>query len=251
MKCISWNVNGLRNILKKGFTAYLAEEAPDVICLQEIKCQPDQVDTECFTDYHVYWNSGQRKGYAGVLVATRDKPQGVTLGIGVEAGDSEGRVLTLEYPDYFLVTVYTPNIKPDLSRLQFRHEVWDVASMEYIKGLEARKPVIFCGDLNVAHQEIDLKHPKPNRGKPGFTDEERAGMDNYIEHGFLDTFREFESGGDHYTWWSYRSAARQRNVGWRIDYCLISTQLRPQLQEAFIRTQVMGSDHCPVGIILA
>ena len=250
MKYISWNVNGLRNITKKGLGAYLLEEAPDTICLQEIKCQPDQYESDCFAGYHVYWNSAQRKGYSGVLVATRHEPQAVTRGIGVEEGDCEGRVLTLEYPDHFLVTVYTPNVKPDLSRLNFRHRAWDTAFIQYVKQLQERKPVVFCGDLNVAHKEIDLKNPKPNRGKPGFTDEEREGMERYIQAGFIDTFREFETGGDHYTWWSYRSAARARNVGWRIDYFLISSGLRPQLQDAFIRADVLGSDHCPVGIIL-
>ena len=250
MKLISWNVNGLRTILEKGLEAFLTEEKPDVFCLQEIKCQPDQLPDGKLEGYHLYWNSGERKGYSGVLTACRQKPLDCRLGIGVEDADKEGRVITLEYEDYFLVNVYTPNSKRDLSRLSFRQKVWDIAFLKYLQQLQQKKPIITCGDLNVAHKEIDLKNPKINRRNAGFTAEEREGIENYIQAGFIDTFREFEQGEGHYTWWSYRSAARKRNVGWRIDYCLISPSLRPQLQEAFIRSEIMGSDHCPVGIKL-
>lgn len=250
MKYTSWNVNGLRAVLKNGFMDYLVQEAPDLICLQEIKIQPEQFKDQWPDGYHCYWESGERKGYAGVLVLTKNKPLNFTQGIRVPEADKEGRVLTLEYPDHFLINVYTPNSKNDLSRLSFRQKVWDVAFLKYLKKMEQNKPVIVCGDFNVAHKEIDLKNPKTNSRSAGFTEEEREGIENYISAGFIDTFREFEKEGDHYTWWSYRSAARSRNVGWRIDYFLISKALRPRLKDAFIHSDVMGSDHCPVGILL-
>lgn len=227
---------------------YLKEEMPDSICLQEIKIQPHEFEGQWPDGYHCYWESGERKGYAGVLVLTQNKPLSVSKGIGIADADKEGRTLTLEYPDHFLINVYTPNSKSDLSRLSFRQKVWDVAFLKYLKKCEQNKPVIVCGDFNVAHKEIDLKNPKTNRRSAGFTDEERQGIENYISSGFIDTFREFEKEGNHYTWWSYRSAARSRNVGWRIDYFLMSQALRPKLKEAFIRSEITGSDHCPVGI---
>jgi len=200
--------------------------------------------------YQHYWNPATRKGYSGTAVFTKIRPLKTTYGIGVEEHDDEGRVITLEFPKYFLVNVYTPNAQRDLARLSYRMQ-WDRDFLKYLKGLEKRKPVIFCGDLNVAHKEIDLKNPKANRRNAGFTDEERAGFSNYIEAGFIDTFREFNQGPGHYTWWSYMFHARAKNIGWRIDYFCISPALRPRLKEAFILPEVMGSDHCPVGIVLS
>lgn len=250
MKFISWNVNGIRAALNKGFMDFFTSVNADALCLQEVKAMPEQVEVDWPDGYHQFWNPARKKGYAGTAIFTKIEPQDVVYGIGQEEGDNEGRVITLEYPDYFLVTVYTPNAKRDLLRLPFRQKVWDVSFLKYVKGLEKKKPVIFCGDLNVAHKEIDLARPKSNRRNAGFTDEEREGMTNYIEAGFIDTFREFESEGGHYSWWSYRAGARERNVGWRIDYFCISEALRPRLKNAYIMQEVMGSDHCPVGIDL-
>lgn len=248
MKIVSWNVNGLRSVLGKGFVDYLREESPDVICLQEIKVMPDQVDRDWCDGYEVFWNSAERRGYSGTLVLTKRAPVGVEAGVGCAIGDAEGRLQTVEFDDFFLVNVYTPNAKGDLSRLDYRTQVWDPAFRRHVVGLSARKPVVFCGDLNVAHTEIDLANPKSNRKNAGFTDEERAAFGAHLDAGFIDTFRLFESGGGHYSWWSYRAGARARNVGWRIDYVCVSESARDRVGNAFIRPQVMGSDHCPVGI---
>jgi exodeoxyribonuclease-3 len=248
MKFISWNVNGIRAAIKKGFLEFIARANPEAICLQETKARPEQVDF-LLPDYLQYWNSAQRPGYAGAAIFTKVKPVGVKNDLGLSEHDREGRVITMEFADYFLVNVYTPNAKRDLSRLAYRMK-WDADFLAHLKKLEKNKPVIFCGDLNVAHQEIDLTYPKRNVGNHGFTPEERAGFGNFIAAGFIDTFREFHQEGGHYTWWSLMSNARQRNIGWRIDYFCISAALRPRLQEAFILPEVTGSDHCPVGIIL-
>lgn len=247
MKLISWNVNGIRAVMKKGFLDFIQEHEPDMLCLQETKATPDQVDL-FLPDYTLVWNSAERKGYSGVAVFTKRKPLSVEKGIGHEV-DNEGRVLTLEFEDYYVVTVYTPNAKDDLSRIPLRHEEWDPLFLKYCKQLEQNKPVIFCGDLNVAHQPIDLKRDKPNEGKKGYTQEEREGFTNFIEAGFIDTFRYLYPDEEKYSWWSYMGGARSRNVGWRIDYVLVSESIMPQVENAFILNDVMGSDHCPVGII--
>lgn len=249
MKLLSWNVNGLRSVLKKNFLEFLEAEKPDVLCLQETRCGPDDVEQLWPARYTTYWNTGEKKGYSGTAIFSTTRPLAVTRGIGVDEHDREGRVLTAEYNDFFLVNVYTPNSQRELTRLAYRQE-WDVAFLKYLRKLEKRKPVVFCGDLNVAHTEIDLKNPKTNTKNHGFTPEERAGFTALVKAGFLDTFREFEPGGGHYTWWSPMMGARARNVGWRIDYFLVSQALRSRLRSAFIRSQVMGSDHCPVGIEL-
>lgn len=249
MKIISWNVNGLRAVLRKNFLEYLASEAPDILCLQETKATADDVEHLWPATYTAYWNSAQKKGYAGTAIFTLERPKKVTCGIGMVEHDAEGRVLTAEYADFFLVNVYVPNSKRDLARLPYR-QVWDQHFLAYLKKMEKKKPVVFCGDLNVAHTEIDLTHPKANVRNHGFTVEERAGFTAFVEAGFLDTFREFETAGGHYTWWSQMSNARARNVGWRIDYFLVSKSLRPKLKRAFIHPHILGSDHCPVGIEL-
>lgn len=247
MKFISWNVNGLRAVLRKNFLEYLAKEKPDVLCLQETKAEPNDVEQLWPVTYTTYWNSAQKKGYSGTVIFTKHRPLEITRGIGVAQHDAEGRVLTAEFDDFFLVNVYVPNSQRELTRLEYR-QVWDRDFRRYLKKLERKKPVIFCGDLNVAHTEIDLANPKANARNHGFTPEERAGFSALVKTGFIDTFREFEKGGGHYTWWSPMAGARVRNVGWRIDYFLISAALRPRLKGAFIRSNVLGSDHCPVGI---
>jgi len=247
VKLISWNVNGLRAVLRKNFLDYLAEEAPDILCLQEVKAGPNDVEQLWPRTYTTYWNTAQKKGYAGTAIFTKSRPLSISCGIRMAKHDCEGRVLTAEYPDFYLVNVYVPNSKRDLSRLAYRQE-WDRAFLRYLKKLEKSKPVIFCGDLNVAHTELDLANPKSNMGNHGFTLEERAGFTALTKAGFVDTFREFEKAGGHYTWWSVMTGARARNIGWRIDYFLISSALRPRLKRAFHRCDVLGSDHCPVGI---
>jgi exodeoxyribonuclease-3 len=247
MKLISWNVNGLRAVLKKNFLEFLDTERPDVFCLQEIKCSPDDLEQLWPHKYSTFWNSAPRKGYSGTPMFVKKAPAKVSNGVDILEHDGEGRVQTAEFDDFFLVNVYTPNSKRDLSRLTYRQK-WDKDFLAYLKGLEKKKPVIFCGDLNVAHTEIDLANPKSNVHNHGFTPEERAGFTAFVDAGFLDTFREFEKGGGHYTWWSVFSGARSRNVGWRLDYFLISKALRPRLKKAFIHNKVLGSDHCPVGI---
>jgi len=249
MILISWNVNGIRAVLKKNFAAFIETAAPEVLCVQETKAAPEQVSL-ALPGYQQFWNTAEKKGYAGTAIFTKIAPLSVRRDLGVDEHDREGRVLTAEFADFFLVNVYTPNAKRDLSRLAYRVQ-WDADFLKFIKRLERKKPVIFCGDLNVAHTEIDLANPKANVGNHGFTPEERAGFDNFVKHGFVDSFREFHREGGHYTWWSQIGNARSRNVGWRIDYFCISAVLRPRLQKAFILPEVTGSDHCPVGIVLA
>ncbi len=248
MRLLSWNVNGLRAILNKGFENFIQAQNPDMLCLQEIRAYPEQVEWQ-MEPYREYWHPAQRKGYSGVLTLSKAIPLGVWTGMNRPEHHGEGRLLTLEYSDFFLVNVYSPNVRRDLSRLNDRVR-WDRDLLRYLKVLEADKPVIFCGDLNVAHREIDLANPAANRGNAGFTAEERAGFECFIAAGFVDTFREFVPEGGHYTWWSFRRGVRARNIGWRIDYFLISPSLRPRLKHAFILPGVMGSDHCPVGIVL-
>jgi exodeoxyribonuclease-3 len=249
VKLISWNVNGLRAVLRKNFLEYLEQEKPDVLCLQETKCHPDDVEQLWPVAYTTYWNCAEKKGYSGSAIFTRSRPLKVVPHIGIAVHDREGRVLTAEFADFFLVNVYVPNSKRELTRLAYRQE-WDRDFLSYLRKLEKKKPVVFCGDLNVAHAEIDLANPKANVHNHGFTPEERAGFTAFVKAGFIDTFREFEKGGGHYSWWSPMSGARSRNVGWRIDYFLVSAALRPRLKRAFICPDVPGSDHCPVGIEL-
>jgi len=247
VKLVSWNVNGLRAVLRKNFLDYLDAEKPHVLCLQETKAGPNDVEQLWPAAYTTYWNTAQKKGYAGTAIFTKSRPLKVTNGLGSAEHDNEGRLIAAEYADFFLVDVYVPNSRRELSRLDYRLH-WDRDFLRYLRKLERRKPVIFCGDLNVAHTELDLTNPKANVNNHGFTPQERAGFTAFVKAGFLDTFREFESGGGHYTWWSPMPGVRARNVGWRIDYFLISSTLRPRLQRAFIRPDVQGSDHCPVGI---
>ena len=245
MKIISWNVNGIRAVIKKGFYDFMKKENPDIICLQETKAHKDQVDLKLPNYPYQYWNSAVKKGYSGTAIFSKIEPISCKNDIGIKEHDSEGRVITLEFDSYYLITVYTPNSKRELLRLKYRIE-WDIDFLNYLKELEKSKPVIFCGDLNVAHTEIDLKNPKTNHSNPGFTDEERQGFTNMIKTGFIDTFREFTKEGGHYTWWSYMFQARMRNIGWRIDYFCTSKKLKNFLKTSTILKNVMGSDHCPV-----
>jgi exodeoxyribonuclease-3 len=247
LKLISWNVNGLRAVLRKNFLDYLAEENPDVLCLQETRCGLNDVEQLWPASYTTYWNPAERKGYSGTAIFAKQRPLNISSGIGVAAHDGEGRVLTAEFAGFSLVNVYVPNSQRALTRLAYRQQ-WDRAFLRYLRTLARRKPVIFCGDLNVAHTELDLANPRANTHNHGFTPEERAGFSAFVKAGFVDTFREFEKIGGHYTWWSPMAGARSRNVGWRIDYFLVSAALRPRLRRAFIRADVFGSDHCPVGI---
>lgn len=249
MKLISWNVNGLRACLNKGFAEFVAQSDADVVCLQEVRALPEQVELD-IPGYSMIWNPALKRGYSGTALLTRHMPREVFPGLGIADLDTEGRVLTAEYDDFFLVTVYTPNVQRELTRLEFRIGQWDPEFLKFVRRLEKRKPVVFCGDLNVSHREIDLANPGPNRGNAGFTDEERAGFDRILAAGFVDTFREFEQAGGHYTWWSNRPGVRQRNIGWRIDYFLISGGLRPRLADAGILPEVLGSDHCPITLTI-
>jgi len=247
MKMISWNVNGLRAVVTKGFADIFNELDADFFCLQETKLQAGQIDLS-FEGYESYWNYAEKKGYSGTCIFTKHHPLSVVNGIGKEGFDEEGRVITLEYEKFYLITVYTPNSKDGLLRLDYRQQ-WEDEFLAYIKGLERNKPVIFCGDLNVAHQEIDLKNPKTNHMNPGFTDEERAKFTAVLESGFTDTFRYLNPDlTDAYSWWSYRFHAREKNTGWRIDYFVISDCLRDSLRDAKIHNEIFGSDHCPVEI---
>ena len=250
MKLISWNVNGLRACLNKGFAEFAASSDADVICLQEVRALPDQVELD-IPGYTMIWNPALKRGYSGTAFLTRRTPLAVFPGMGIAEHDTEGRVLTAEFDDIFLVTVYTPNAKRELTRLDYRENQWDKDFLKFVRKLEKKKPVVFCGDLNVSHKDIDLANPQSNRGNAGFTDEERAGFDRIVKAGFIDTFREFETGGGHYSWWSNRPGVRERNVGWRLDYFLISAALRPRLVSASILSQVLGSDHCPVVVELS
>ena len=249
MKFISWNVNGLRAIYAKGFPEIIKDLDADFVCLQETKMQAGQLEAD-LPGYMSYWNYAEKKGYSGTAIYTRHQPQSVSYGIGIDHHDTEGRVITLEYEDYYLVTVYVPNSQDDLRRLDYRM-TWEDAFRAYLVGLDQVKPVIICGDLNVAHKEIDLKNPKSNRRHAGFTDEERGKFTELLGAGFIDTFRFFHPDQtDIYSWWSYRFKARERNSGWRIDYFVASERLAPRLRSASIHTEIYGSDHCPVGLIL-
>jgi exodeoxyribonuclease-3 len=249
LKFISWNVNGLRACVDKGFADAFRMLDADFFCLQETKMQAGQLDLQ-FPGYTSYWNYAEKKGYSGTAIYTRHTPLAVTYGLGLEEHDHEGRVITLEMPSFYLVTVYTPNSQDELRRLDYRM-TWEDAFRQYLLTLEARKPVIVCGDLNVAHREIDLKNPKTNRRNPGFTDEERGRLTLLLDAGFIDTFRHFyPDQKDIYSWWSYRFRAREKNAGWRIDYFLASAALKDRLVDAKIHTEVFGSDHCPVELLL-
>ncbi len=260
MKIVSWNVNGIRAVHKKGlFTEFVDKLNPDIICLQETKAEEHQSEVD-LPEYKEYWNSAKKKGYSGTAIFTKEKPLSVTLNFPEDIakkykfedkyGDTltEGRVITAEFSVFYLVTVYTPNAKDDLTRLPLRHKAWDQAFLEYVMKLEKTKPVIFCGDLNVAHTPDDLARPKENVGKKGFTDEEREGLQNFIDAGFFDTFRMFTKGNGHYTWWSHFANARERNIGWRIDYFFVSKKLKEKIKSTRIHPDILGSDHCPVSI---
>lgn len=265
MKIYSWNVNGIRAVQKKELLApFLKEHAPDVLCIQETKAQEEQVAeqfSELFPEYEQYWHSAERKGYSSTAVFTKIPPENVLYGLPEQIvkqyslednyGDTakEGRVMAVEFEHFYLSTVYTPNAKEDLSRIPMRQQ-WDPAYLAYMKQLQCEKPVVFCGDFNVAHTELDLARPKPNAGKKGFTEEERSGFDAMLEAGFVDTFRQFQPDGGHYTWWSQMGGARARNVGWRIDYVMASADLLPIVKRAQIHADVLGSDHCPVSVEL-
>lgn len=249
MKLISWNVNGLRACVGKGFMDFFNAEDADIFCLQETKLQEGQITLE-LPGYHQYWNYAEKKGYSGTAIFTKNEPLSVTYGIGIEEHDHEGRVITLEFPEFYMITVYTPNSQDGLARLDYRMK-WEDDFLGYIKNLEKNKPVIFCGDLNVAHKEIDLKNPKTNRKNAGFTDEERGKFTVITQSGLIDTFRYFYPDLENaYSWWSYRFHAREKNTGWRIDYFVASECLKDKLEDAVIYKDVMGSDHCPVGLLL-
>ncbi|HEX3028361.1 MAG TPA: exodeoxyribonuclease III [Clostridia bacterium] len=248
-KFISWNVNGLRAVLNKGFLDFFSKENPDILCLQETKLQEGQVELE-LEGYHKYWNYAEKKGYSGTAVFTRIEPIKVTYGIGKDLHDNEGRTITLEFEEYFLVNVYTPNSKRELARLDYRM-TWEDDFRSYLNKLDSEKPVIVCGDMNVAHKEIDIKNPSSNRRNAGFTDEERGKFTDLLESGFIDTYRYFyPEQKDAYTWWSYLFKAREKNVGWRIDYFCVSERLKEKLDSAHIHCDVLGSDHCPVEIVI-
>jgi exodeoxyribonuclease-3 len=264
MKVYSWNVNGIRSVVRKGlFRPFVETHQPDILCLQETKAERGQLEID-LAGYHEFWNSAVKKGYSGTAIFSKHEPLNVVNGFPDDFAQrfkfadelkrdstEEGRVIAAEFKHFFVVTVYTPNAKDDLSRLPLRFQHWDPAFLAYCKQLEQKKPVIFCGDLNVAHTEFDLAHPKSNRGKKGFTDEERKGFQNFVDAGFVDTLRLFRQGNGHYTWWSNFSNSRARNVGWRIDYVLVSTHLRGSVLAADIHPEIMGSDHCPVSITVA
>lgn len=246
MKLISWNVNGIRACLNKGFSDFFKEVNADIFCLQETKCQPEQINLE-FEGYTSYWNSAERKGYSGTAIFTKKQPVNVTYGIGIEEHDKEGRIITLEFENFYLVTNYTPNAKRELERLDYRM-VWEDEIRKYLLELNKKKPVIMCGDLNVAHEEIDLKNPKTNKGNAGFTNGEREKMTELLNAGFIDSYRYLYPEKIEYSWWSYMGHAREKNVGWRIDYFIVSNDFRENIKDATIYTEILGSDHCPVGL---
>lgn len=249
VKMISWNVNGIRAVMGKGFMEFFQKEDADIFCIQETKVQEGQVSLP-LEGYYQYWNYAQKKGYSGVAIFTKVKPVSVSYGIGIEEHDNEGRVITLEFDSYYVVTVYTPNSQRGLTRLEYRMK-WEDEFLKYLKLLEKSKPIIVCGDLNVAHKEIDLKNPQSNRKNAGFTDEERSKFDNYISNGLVDTYRYlYPDKTGVYSWWSYMFNARQNNAGWRIDYFVVSDSIKGQVKDALVYSEIMGSDHCPVGIIL-
>ncbi len=247
MKLISWNVNGIRACINKGFKEFFHQINADIFCIQETKCQPDQIDLT-FGGYKSYWNSAQKKGYSGTAIFTKQEPIEVTNGIRIQEHDQEGRIITIEYKNFYLVNNYTPNSKRELERLEYRQR-WEDEIRKYLSKLKQTKPVIMCGDLNVAHQEIDLKNPKTNRKNAGFTDEERQKMTQLLKAGFTDSYRYlYPNQKEAYTWWSYMQKAREKNVGWRIDYFLVSNDLQKNIKQATIYPEVMGSDHCPIGL---
>ncbi len=248
MKFISWNVNGLRACMGKGFADTFRQLDADFFCIQETKMQAGQLDLH-FEGYEAYWNYAEKKGYSGTAIFTKHRPQAVTYGMGIDQHDHEGRVITLEMEDFFLVTVYVPNSQDELRRLDYRME-WERDFLSYLLKLDQRKPVIVCGDLNVAHEEIDLKNPKTNRRNAGFTDEERERFTQWLSNGFTDTFRHLHPTDVTYSWWSYRFHAREKNAGWRIDYFVVSDRLRERVASASIHTDIMGSDHCPVELVM-
>lgn len=249
IKLISWNVNGIRAAVGKGFLVFFHESDADIFCLQETKLSEGQLELD-LPGYYDYWNYADKKGYSGTALFTKKKPLSVTYGIGVDEHDHEGRVITAEFAGFYMVTCYTPNAQHELTRLDYRMR-WEEDFLAYIKKLDSRKPVIYCGDLNVAHEEIDLKNPKSNRGNPGFTDEERDKMTKVLAEGFTDTFRYlYPDRTDAYSWWSYRMNARAKNIGWRIDYFICSDRIADRIEDAVIYPDVMGSDHCPVGLII-
>lgn len=245
MKLVSWNVNGLRACVRKGFLDYFEEIDADMFCVQEIKLQEGQIDLD-LKGYHQYWNYAEKKGYSGTAIFTKDKPLSVQYGLGIEEHDTEGRVITLEYEDFYLVNVYTPNSQRGLGRLDYRM-TWEDDFRDYLNKLDGKKPVILCGDLNVAHNEIDLANPSTNKKNPGFTDEERGKLTELLDSGFIDSFRHFyPDKKDAYSWWSYMRQSRDRNVGWRIDYFVVSDKLKDRLKDSQIHSEILGSDHCPV-----
>ena len=245
MKLISWNVNGIRACVNKGFETFFNKINADIFCIQETKYQPEQIELK-FDGYYSYWNSAERKGYSGTAIFTKKEPLQVTYGIGNEEHDKEGRVITLEFDKFYVVNIYTPNSKRGLERLDYR-QIWEDEIRKYLLKLDSNKPVIMCGDLNVAHNEIDLKNPKTNRKNAGFTDEEREKMTSLLDAGFIDSFRYlYPNKTEAYSWWSYMGHAREKNVGWRIDYFIVSEKIKKQIKEAKIYSEVMGSDHCPV-----
>ena len=251
MKLVSWNVNGLRAVINKGFEKFFKEVDADIFCIQETKMQEDQIDENLkgiFKEYNSYWNSAEKKGYSGTAIFTKLRPNAVTYGIGIEEHDKEGRVITLEFDNFFMINCYTPNSKRELERLDYRM-IWEDEFRKYLLKLNEIKPVIVCGDLNVAHEEIDLKNPKTNRRNAGFTDEERNKMTELLNAGFVDTFRYlYPDKTDMYTWWSYMFKAREKNAGWRIDYFIVSKSIENKIKESYIYSDIMGSDHCPVGL---
>ena len=247
MKLISWNVNGIRACVNKGFKDFFEEADADIFCIQETKCQDGQIELE-FEGYKSFWNSAEKKGYSGTAIFTKKEPISVKYGIGIEEHDKEGRVITLEFDKFYMVNIYTPNSKRELERLEYRC-IWEDEIRKYLLKLNKKKPVIMCGDLNVAHKEIDLKNPKTNRNNAGFTDEEREKMTQLLEAGFTDSFRFlYPDLIDQYSWWSYMGHAREKNIGWRIDYFIVSNDIQKNIKEASIFPQIMGSDHCPVGL---
>ena len=250
MKLVSWNVNGLRAAIRKGFKEFFKEVDSDIFCIQETKMQEDQIDleiTSIFQGYYSYWNSAEKKGYSGTAVFTKKKPINVTYGIGIEEHDKEGRVITLEFEEFYLVNCYTPNSKRELERLSYRM-IWEDEMRKYLSKLDKIKPVIYCGDFNVAHEEIDLKNPKTNHKNAGFTDEEREKMTELLNAGFTDSFRYLYPEKQEYSWWSYMGHAREKNIGWRIDYFITSKDIKKNIKEATIYSEVLGSDHCPIGL---
>ncbi|HUG66560.1 MAG TPA: exodeoxyribonuclease III [Pirellulaceae bacterium] len=252
MKLVSWNVNGVRASMDKGFRNFVETDRPDVLCLQETKADPSQVDLTWADQlgYYRVWNCGEKKGYSGTSIWSKVPLKKITLGIGIAEHDREGRVITATFDDFHLVNVYTPNSKRGLTRLDYRQR-WDAEFLAYVQKLNRRKPVIFCGDVNCAHKEIDLANPKSNRKNAGFTDEERAGVDKIVAAGFLDSFRQFDDGPGKYSWWTYRSDARVRNIGWRLDYFWVAKKFWGRVEGARIRSEILGSDHCPVELIIS